>query len=281
MLLRQRITLRTAVDDAQDDDGSTLLDAEHVRAVRRIGRVAPAATQAQMQDDLQRIAPMRSRRISPALLRAGVRHDLYGLLERPRAPGSAQGSQRGVDLLLGPDETGRWWPLGEFEDASSALRAAGSLRRFLRRLNENSEGMHIVEHVLLRPVGPADPLASTPQPGPEFYALRLTVFLPGWTARTRSPAFRRFAVETLRINCPAHLWLECRWLDADTLAQLEADLDRWARAKVAYCRALDENPAARPERGAALDKAARRIVAHIGGGATAPSYDDLGAPGHA
>ena len=276
VLQRQRITMpRAGADDA--DDGSTLLDAEQARAARRIGRVAPAATQAQMQADLQRIAPLRSRVLSPALLRAGVRHDLYALMERPRD----RGDDGGFDLLLGPDEAGRWWPLGEFDDAASALRAAGSLRHFLRRLNENSEGMHIVEHVLLRPVDTAAPRDATPPPAPAFYALRLTVFLPGWTARTRNPAFRRFAEETLRINCPAHLAMECRWLDFDALQQLELDLESWMRAKAAYCVALDENAAARPERAAALDKAARRIVAHIGSGATAPSYDDLGAPGHA
>ena len=273
VLGRQRITLSAA--DAVDE--STLLAPKQIRGLRRIGRVAAAATQDQMQADLQRIAPLRSRVLPPVLMRAGVRHDLYALAERP---GDRDGETE-FDLLLGPDEAGRWWPLGSFADAASASRAAGSARRFLRRLNENSEGMHIVEHVLLRPVGGAPRDASTPSPDPSFYAARLTVVLPGWTARTHRPAFRRFAEDTLRNNCPAHLALECRWLEFDALQRFEQDLERWMQARQAYCSALDENAAARPERASALDRAARRIVAHIGGNASAPSYDDMGAPGHA
>lgn len=276
VLQRQRITIPAPRADGTDDDqGSTLLGAEQVRALRPVGRVDAAATQAQMQSDLQRIAPLRSRRLPLALLRAGVRHDLYALLERP---GGLDG-EASHELLLGPDEAGRWWPLGSFGDAASAARAAGSARRFLRRLNENSEGMHIVEHLLLRPV--AGEGAEAAMPAPEFHELRLTAVLPGWTARTRQRAFRRFAQETLRANCPAHLALECRWLDYDALQQFEHDLERWMLAKAAYCRALDENAAALPERAATLDRAARRIVAHVDSGDSAPSLDAAQAHDHA
>ena len=273
VLQRQRITIPAS--DA--DEGSTLLDADQVRTLRRIGRAAAAASQSHMQADLQRVAPLRSRVLPPALLRAGVRHDLYALRERPRdRDGDAE-----VELLLGPDEAGRWWPLGSFTDAATATRVAGSARLFLRRLNENSEGMHVVEHILLRPVGnePLEP--SMLLPAPDFHELRLTVVLPGWTARTRHPAFRRFAEETLRNNCPAHLALDCRWLEFDALQRFELDLERWMQARVAYCKALDDNPAARPERASALDRAARRVVAQLRSDAVAPTFDELGAPGHA
>ena len=273
VLQRQRITMPAAADD----EGSTLLAPEQLRNVRRIGRVAAGSTREQMQADLQRIAPLRSRVLPAALLRAGVRHDLYALIERR----AERGIDASCDLLLGPDEAGRWWQLGEFAEAATASRAAGNTRRFLRHLSESSEGMHVVEHVLLRPVGSEGLTPSMPQPGPEFYALRLTVFLPAWTARTHRPAFRRFAEETLRANCPAHLALECRWLEYDALQQFESDLEGWMRAKASYCRALDEKSAALAERAVALDRCARQIVVHIGTGQSVPSYEDLGAPGHA
>jgi len=275
VLQRQRITIPAA--GGEGDGDSTPLDEEQARALRRIGRAEPAATQAQMQADLQRVVPLRSRVLPPALLRAGVRHDLYALLERPRE----RDTEAEVELLLGPDETGRWWTLGSFADAATATRVAASARLFLRRLDENSEGMHIVEHILLRPVGDEPPEPSALTPGPDFHELRLTVVLPGWTARTRQPAFRRFAEDTLRSNCPAHLALECRWLEFDALQRFELDLERWMQARVAYCKALDDNPAARPERASALDRAARRVVAQLRSGVAAPTYDELGAPGHA
>jgi len=278
VLQRQRITLRAeGAADLDGDDGSIALSAERGLALRRVGRVAAATTLAQMQADLQRIAPLRSRVLAPALLRAGVRHDLYALRERA----ADRFDDGGCDLLLGPDEDGRWWPLGEFADAATAARAASSTRRFLRRLNEDSEGMHIVEHLLLRPVGAGTGRGATAPADADFHALRLSVVLPGWTARTRDPAFRRFAEETLRINCPAHLALQVHWLDVDALQRFETDFELWMRAKAAYCRALDDAAAGRAERGAALDRAAARVAAHLRVNAGTPSYDDLGAPGHA
>jgi hypothetical protein len=206
-------------------------------------------TREQMQQDLRRIALLRAGPVPAALLRAGARRELYAVAELAA----------GCELLLGPDEDGRWWPLGTFDDAAHAARAADGLRRFLRWLNEDGEGLHVVEHVLLRPVS----RALAPDEAAAL-SLRLTVVLPAWTVRTHDPGFRRFAEETLRLNCPAHLSFACRWLEFDVLARFEDAYGRWMDAKAAHCRALDEDDPGLPALSEALDEASARLLAYLG-----------------
>jgi hypothetical protein len=124
--------------------------------------------------------------------------------------------------------------LGEFADADAARRGAASLRLFLRHLDQESEGLHVVEHLLLRPTqagGAAHARLDLPE---DFHRLRVTVVLPGWTQRCSQPAFRNFAEETLRISCPAHLTLRCLWLDAEPMQRFEDAHAAWLDARMAW-----------------------------------------------
>ncbi len=305
-LRRQRISLQSGSEPA-----GQALDAAQIAALRPAEHVPSAARRDEAQDDLRRITVLRAGPLAPTLLRAGLRRECYVLRDLGRAPhnapadgmatrrptGAAQGSAAGhatghqpvkqaaCQLWLGPDDDGRWWRLGEFADAARASRAADSLRRFLRHLNDDCEGLHVVEHVLLRPVGPAraapnsssSNLQRLPPPNPEFFGLRLSVLLPGWTLRTADAGFRRFTEETLRINTPAHLTLDCHWLDFDAMQRFEDDFGRWMQAKAAHCRAIDdaaphasssdkthgEEPGEQDEHAAALDQASAAVIGHL------------------
>jgi hypothetical protein len=149
-------------------------------------------------------------------------------VERGRYRWRALDGSRG-ELLLGPDADGLWWRLGDFADETAAAAAADTLRRWLLRLNDLGEGLHVVEHVLLRPRS-----AGAPQHGlgvgAGFHALRLTVVFPAWTVRTRLAGFRAFADETVQINTPAHLSAQCLWLDFDEMQAFEAAFQAWLEA---------------------------------------------------
>ncbi len=265
-LLRQRLGLRAAT--AAGDDTPV---AGRPAGTHRFVRVAPAATPAQQQEDLRRIRPLHAGSLPGALLRAGVRREHYAVALSEPAGDHRRG--RACKLVLGPDEDGRWWTLGEFEDTAQAARAADTTRWFLRQLNDASEGLHVVEHVLLRPVSAGSVAAD-----PVFHALRLTVLLPAWSTRTHAAAFRHFAEETLHINCPAHLALACRWLEFDAMQRFEDDFEQWMQARAAHVRALDAGDATLPERAAAVDAASARIVAHLA--AAERAAPTLAEPGH-
>jgi hypothetical protein len=206
----------------------------------------------EMRDDLIRIRPIMTRRLSQTLLRTGTRKDRYWT-ERGR-----DGEKRLLLLELDDedqtDDKRQLWELGSFEDEQSAQRAACHLRTFLIRVNQDSEGSHVVEHVLLRPTVGKSVAVHQQVVDPWFYSHRLTVVFPNWTARFQQPAFQRLAEETVQLNCPAHLLAKCVWMDFDKMETFERCYEAWLEGKITYC----EGPNA--VTGAAVDAAAGSVI---------------------
>jgi hypothetical protein len=117
------------------------------------------------------------------------------------------------------------------------------LRAWLEGPGADAEGFHVVEHVLLRPLGPDQrclPIALDPtcvgddgcEPGPERYdpySLRATIVLPSWPRRFRSREFRAHVEERLRLETPAHVGLKLCWVDPPSM-------DKFERAWLKFCR---------------------------------------------
>lgn len=133
----------------------------------------------------------------------------------------------------GPSGTGngteKWIRLGSCPSEFEAYSEANALRRFLIGLNTGSEGLHVVEHLLLRHSSgslhsgvPAD-----------FHEFRVSVVFPAWTARTTDTEFRNLAEETVRLNCPAHVSAGCLWLGFEAMAEFERLLGDWTEARLA------------------------------------------------
>jgi hypothetical protein len=192
---------------------------------------------AEIHADLSRIGPLRGKLISATFLRCAVFADRYRVCSAP-APlaGSAPTPAQRLQLWLGPDDDGRWWSLAEFDTVAQAARAAASLRHFLLHLNHDSEGLHVVEHVLLRPIGASPDHAALVDLPSDFFALRLTVVLPSWPVRCAQDAFQHFVAETVEINCPAHVAANGLWLDVDAMRRFEVRYRLWLRCRIRFCK---------------------------------------------
>lgn len=188
------------------------------------------------------------RRLPRSLWWCAMRHDAWST-----TPGA--GSR--VRLVLGPDEERRHWVLGEFDDRDQALDEAWRLRRFVTGLDAACEGLHVVEHVLLRPLRPGAG-AGAGAPAAAFYRLQLSVVFPDWTQRCHQPGFQRLAEETVSINCPAHLRPRCLWLAPAAMAAFETAYVAWLDARMALARRPDD-PALR----AATDEAAAALAGRL------------------
>lgn len=172
--------------------------------------------------------------LPPALLRSAVHAERY----RHAGDGA---------VWLASDGNGPCWRLRLRFTRTSAEAAAICLHEFACRLQCECEGMHLVEHVLLRPLSGSDP--DIPE---DFYRYRVTAVFPAWTARGNDASFRRVAMETLALNAPAHLRLQTLWLDAAAMLRFERGYAAWLEAKQAHCAAMLAG-------GGGLDDATRRL----------------------
>lgn len=125
----------------------------------------------------------------------------------------------------------------------------------------NCEGIHLVEHILLRPrtgciehcsclipdcpdyscndfvwkeygeEDPCKPQGSDPcfVPGKDPYSCIATVMLPAWTKRFRQQKNRDLVTRMLHREAPAHVLLRVLWLSPKDLCTLEASYRSWLR----------------------------------------------------
>jgi hypothetical protein len=114
--------------------------------------------------------------------------------------------------------------------------AVDAMERTKARIN--TEGLHLIEHLLLRnarayapiPVCTSpDPCASTgAQPGADPYSFILTVALPAWPARFRTPANRALLESIIQRETPAHILPRILWLTPGNMCRFEMFYRGWA-----------------------------------------------------
>jgi hypothetical protein len=111
------------------------------------------------------------------------------------------------------------------------------------------EGMHVVDHLLLRPLpvvhndillpdDPTDPaygffpLCASLNPDcdcpiTDYYSFRISVVLPYWTQRFRNRDFRAFAEDTIHRETPAHILPKFCWVSMYDMFRLETAYKAW------------------------------------------------------
>ncbi|MDY0973383.1 hypothetical protein SOM61_00295 [Massilia sp. CFBP9012] len=143
-----------------------------------------------------------------------------------------------------------WRMLGSHARRDVAVAAAHAAVAELADLNRGCEGMHIVEHLLLRPgLWRDDAGRHAPGEGlgnPSFYAAHISVVLPRWTLRCADRGFRNLVEETVREHCPAHIQPGFLWLGPAAMAQFEQLHDAWRDALRSW-HAADEGERGREE----------------------------------
>lgn len=156
-------------------------------------------------------------------LQVGAAADRYAILP-------AQHGQS-ARLVLGPDDAGRYRSIAfrQSLDAAQITASVARWRQRLLRINAACEGLHVVEHVLLRRLAPADEgevLAEDSTP-----ALAVSVIFPDWTHRCSQPNFQRLAEESVRMACPVQLRPQCLWLGPAAMRRFETLYLAWLRRR--------------------------------------------------
>ncbi len=126
---------------------------------------------------------------------------------------------------------------------SSAALADAALAQFIIVFNTacNAEGMHLIEHILLRPRNTQfAPAPVCLDPNCDFcgeqdpYSFRISVVLPYWPTQFQNMAFRNYFENIIRQELPAHAIVKICWLDDVMLYSFETAYNTWITALANY-----------------------------------------------
>jgi hypothetical protein len=106
------------------------------------------------------------------------------------------------------------------------------------------EGLHVVDHLLLRPLPVSETITATDLtegffplclsldpdckcPVTDYYSFRVSIVLPYWTERFRNMDFRAFAEKTIHRETPAHILPKFCWVSMYDMNRLEKAYNNW------------------------------------------------------
>ena len=179
--------------------------------------------------DLGRPTALAGRRVATGLLSGLHQRDRYRI-GRLREPDE-------VWLVCG-DEDGGWWLIAQLDDETQALRVLFDLVREAEwhRRRSHRLRLYFVEWILLRHAG-REPGAPADEHGTE-YGMRVSAVLSATADERDSEGWRAQATAILRNNTPAHVALDCLFLEPGAM-------DRFVRLHGAWVHALRHGPSHR------------------------------------
>ena len=128
----------------------------------------------------------------------------------------------------------------DFADKTSATTA---INQFITEFNKecNDEGLHLVEHILLRPRNNTFQFAPVClDPDCDFcgeqdpYSFRISIVLPYWPLHFKTLAFRNYFEDIVRKEAPAHTTVKVCWVDNTALHDFETAYKAWIIALANY-----------------------------------------------
>jgi hypothetical protein len=155
---------------------------------------------------------------------AGERVDV-GLLAGLKEPdGYRIGGASDADglVLVCRDADGRWWLIAEFDDEWEARRAVRALRRAARHLDHRH--LYLVDWILLRHA------MIGHESDAHRYNFRVSAVLAAPADDSTAAGWMAQATTILRGNTPAHVALDCLFLDAGEMARFNRLYRIWTRA---------------------------------------------------
>jgi hypothetical protein len=186
------------------------------------------------------LEPLEGGKLSESILRAGVFEANYVYDDDS---GELSLNLDNANLTDGVNESIR---LLTSNDAKFIADQRKCLRQLLIHINSENEGMHVVEHILLRPSNFNEKTHDFKQK----FANRISVVFPAWTARCSDPHFRAYAQELVRENTPAHIHADVYWLDFSQMCEFEVLQHNWHAMLAEHCQSRQS---------ASLDSASRAL----------------------
>ncbi len=223
--------------DMDDIDKYIRKNFEYVSPTEKEGKVDYKKT----RKYLCNISFFKNHVVNESLLTDGIYLDTYKVAQLT--------SDGGYQLVFQPRQSKDVWYLGTYRDQYNAADAANALQKFLIQLNRESEGLYLVEHILLRPGFKKNHDDLNLNDDENFYSFRLSILFPSWSARCQNHDFRFLSEEMIRKECPAHLSPDIYWLNFFEFTHFEHLYRQWLKLKCGHRR-----------NGSDLDMASKKLI---------------------
>jgi hypothetical protein len=228
-IARHKLHLRAVPADVTTDDGEArfavvpaTIDVEQEFESVPLIIAAKSVGAELLLEECRALLPGLDAVFPEQLLRSGVSLDNFRMAEQ-RDTGA-------VSVVFRDEDAGGWRNLALFPDVESAITTINALRRLCIQLNIESEGVHIVEHILLRPMAAPQHRETVDT---DFYSFRMSLLFPAWSARCHDSKFREMAEHVVRMNVPAHICPDIYWLDFQSMGRFEQLHKEWLERKCA------------------------------------------------
>ncbi|MBD3421976.1 MAG: DUF1508 domain-containing protein [Chitinivibrionales bacterium] len=107
----------------------------------------------------------------------------------------------------------------------------------LKNIRMMSEGLHVIEHIFIRPDSTEnrllniclDPAGSTEPGFLDPYSFRITIVVPAWPQRFQNMHFRHYFEDTVRKEAPAHVHVKICWVNEASMARFEDAYYPWLK----------------------------------------------------
>ena len=127
-----------------------------------------------------------------------------------------------------------------FADKPAAMAVAAILAAEFAKECSNPVGLHLIEHILLRPRDNTFDLVEVCLHGCDClcetdpYTFRASVVLPYDAGHFDNMDFRNYFEQKMREEAPAHIMLKICWLNNDLMRQFEVGYKKWIETLAAF-----------------------------------------------
>ncbi|POY37288.1 hypothetical protein C3K47_05855 [Solitalea longa] len=128
----------------------------------------------------------------------------------------------------------------EYDTEDEANAAINEIALEFEGICNDPEGLHLIEHILLRPRTNAFNLMQVCLHDCDClceidpYTFRASVVLPYWPGHFDNMAFRKYFENKIREEAPAHIMLKICWLNNDLMREFELRYKKWIETLAVY-----------------------------------------------
>jgi hypothetical protein len=148
--------------------------------------------------------------------------------------------KKGNTVLLTSDQN--------FQTEELAIAEITAIVAELTAICPDPEGLHLIEHVLLRPRGKNFGLLEVCLQDCDCpcdwdpYSFRASVVLPHWPDHFDDMVFRKYFEDKIREQAPAHIQLKICWVSNDQLREFEVRYQNWIREFARFSAGANNHP---------------------------------------